>query len=169
MRSVGLIWFSLFPGQSFSNMSLLGLPAAKRRRASAAALRIVKDEPQKGRGEQPAVFCVRTTPPSPSPSTPDTYGTVDFWCNSCYSPFRAQNVVLILIRAAPCTKVKRSLDGGGPWHDLCVPAEELRPENTLTIGQCFNWRQAGADCWVGVLDREVIAIRCEERSRFGRQ
>lgn len=75
---------------------------------------------------------------------------------------------LILIRAAPfTTKVKRSLDGDGLWHDLRVPAEELRPANTLTIGQCFNWRQAGADCWVGVLDHDVIAIRCKRRSRLG--
>eukprot|EP00903_Cladosiphon_okamuranus_P011070 g10450.t2 len=62
-------------------------------------------------------------------------------------------------RASFTTKAKRLLDGGGVWHDLRVPAEELRPANTLKIGQCFNWRQAGADCWVGVLDRNVIAIR----------
>eukprot|EP00752_Nemacystus_decipiens_P009391 g8394.t1 len=64
-------------------------------------------------------------------------------------------------RASFTTRVKTSLDisSDGLWHDLCVPAEELRPAHTLTIGQCFNWRQAGGDCWVGVLDREVIAIR----------
>ncbi|CAM9361973.1 unnamed protein product [Pylaiella littoralis] len=56
------------------------------------------------------------------------------------------------------TDVKRSSDDG-LWQDLCIPPEELRPASTLTIGQCFNWRQAGADCWVGVLGREVIAIR----------
>ncbi|CAN0586555.1 unnamed protein product, partial [Ectocarpus sp. 12 AP-2014] len=45
--------------------------------------------------------------------------------------------------AAPLTSnIKQPLDG--LWHDLCVPPEELRPDSTLTIGQCFNWRQAGA-------------------------
>lgn len=45
------------------------------------------------------------------------------------------------------------------WTDLRVPPEELRPSASLTIGQCFNWRQAAPDCWVGVLGREVVAIR----------
>ena len=47
------------------------------------------------------------------------------------------------------------------WTDLCVPPEELRPAFSLMNGQCFNWRQAAGDCWVGVLGGEVIAIRCE--------
>lgn len=57
-----------------------------------------------------------------------------------------------------------SLEGLLPtesWVDLCVQPEELRPAYSLTNGQCFNWRKAGADCWVGVLGREVIAIRCD--------
>jgi len=70
---------------------------------------------------------------------------------------------LDLARAASlAAQAKRSVGDDGLWHDLCVPPEELRPANTLTIGQCFNWRQAGADCWVGVVDREVIAIRYRE-------
>ncbi|CAM9302366.1 unnamed protein product, partial [Scytosiphon promiscuus] len=60
---------------------------------------------------------------------------------------------------APFTATSKPLSDEGPWCDLCVPPEELRPASTLTIGQCFNWRQAGPDCWVGVLGREVIAIR----------
>lgn len=46
------------------------------------------------------------------------------------------------------------------WTDLRVPPEELRPAATLTTGQCFNWRLAAPDCWVGVLGSEVVAIRC---------
>lgn len=70
-------------------------------------------------------------------------------------------------RPAPLTTdVKRSSDDG-LWHDLCVPPEELRPASTLTIGQCFNWRQAGADCWVGVLGREIIAIRYRGACSYG--
>ncbi|CAN0455077.1 unnamed protein product, partial [Ectocarpus sp. 12 AP-2014] len=60
--------------------------------------------------------------------------------------------------AAPLTaNIEQPLDG--LWHDLCVPPEELRPDSTLTIGQCFNWRQAGADCWVGVLGREQFTLQ----------
>lgn len=55
MRSVGLVWLALFPGDSFSlvkSMSVIGLPT-KRRRASFAALGVVKNEVHEERGEQP--------------------------------------------------------------------------------------------------------------------
>lgn len=45
------------------------------------------------------------------------------------------------------------------WTDLKVAPEELRPSFSLSIGQCFNWRQAAPDCWIGVLGRQVVAIR----------
>lgn len=50
-------------------------------------------------------------------------------------------------------------DGYDGWTDLRVPPEELRPSASLTIGQCFTWRRAAPNCWVGVLGREVVAIR----------
>ena len=40
--------------------------------------------------------------------------------------------------------------GGGEWVDLQVPPHELRPEFSLNMGQCFNWRRkAGGGRWVG--------------------
>lgn len=51
-------------------------------------------------------------------------------------------------------------DSTNGWRDLNVPPEELRPAVSLTIGQCFNWRQATPDVWVGLLGSEVVAIRC---------
>ncbi|TFJ82917.1 hypothetical protein NSK_005773 [Nannochloropsis salina CCMP1776] len=75
------------------------------------------------------------------------------------------------------------------WMDLDVPPHELRPEFSLTMGQCFNWRRQGLETqakvavgegeeggreeegdkkeegggcdkvWIGVLDRHVLEIR----------
>ncbi|CAM9110279.1 unnamed protein product, partial [Phaeothamnion confervicola] len=45
------------------------------------------------------------------------------------------------------------------WHDLCASPEELRPEFTLNMGQCFNWREASPHTWTGVLGSRVLAIR----------
>lgn len=93
----------------------------------------------------------------------------------CRLLFYHECVILILIRPAPVSApgnsslpelpdhgVKQEYGGHHEWTDLCVPPEELRPSATLITGQCFNWRQASSDCWVGVLGRDVIAIRCEE-------
>ena len=51
------------------------------------------------------------------------------------------------------------MQSGGTWQDLQASPAELRPELTLTTGQCFNWtlRSSPADdasdgpVWVGVL------------------
>lgn len=50
-------------------------------------------------------------------------------------------------------------DSTNGWVDLNVPPEELRPAVSLTIGQCFNWRQATPDVWIGVIGSKVVAIR----------
>ncbi|CAM9490798.1 unnamed protein product [Choristocarpus tenellus] len=54
------------------------------------------------------------------------------------------------------------------WIDLEVPSEELRPEFSLTMGQCFNWRRATVDCWVGVVGSRVLALRLLIQSHFWR-
>eukprot|EP00904_Undaria_pinnatifida_P007206 jgi/Undpi1/3615/HiC_scaffold_16.g06986.m1 len=65
--------------------------------------------------------------------------------------------------------VKSEYDGHDEWVDLCIPPEELRASASLITGQCFNWRQASSDCWVGVLGRGVVAIRQTERGTLFRR
>ena len=56
---------------------------------------------------------------------------------------------------------------GVNWIDLKIPAAELRPDYTLIMGQCFNWRRIDSpnlsgdisSCWVGILGAHPIAIR----------
>ena len=67
-----------------------------------------------------------------------------------------------------CAPSIASLD----WKDLQVDATELRPDFTLMMGQCFNWRPLHAPGavsdsdnasdhvgWVGVLDGVAVAVR----------
>lgn len=56
---------------------------------------------------------------------------------------------------------------GANWIDLHIPASELRPNYTLIMGQCFNWRRiddidsdgAVSSCWIGILNAHPLAIR----------
>lgn len=71
------------------------------------------------------------------------------------------------------TNVKSEMLKLGEWIDLDVRPEELRPNLTLRMGQCFNWRKLvdhedhqltsnvedESAVWVGVLDSRAIAIR----------
>lgn len=79
-------------------------------------------------------------------------------------------------------------EGEGEWVDLEMKPEELRPQFTLTMGQCFNWRQkvccdhyipprllsgsfmwlvwgcglgqeGSEDEWVGVVGSTVLAVK----------
>ncbi|KAJ1441117.1 DNA glycosylase, partial [Ochromonadaceae sp. CCMP2298] len=50
------------------------------------------------------------------------------------------------------------------WEDLRVAPAELRPDSTLTMGQCFNWKKI--DCggvedkyWIGMLGPHALIIR----------
>jgi 3-methyladenine DNA glycosylase/8-oxoguanine DNA glycosylase len=51
------------------------------------------------------------------------------------------------------------------WIDLNVPPSELRPDLTLIMGQCFNWRRLqttkteSSNCWVGMLGPHPIAVQ----------
>ena len=47
------------------------------------------------------------------------------------------------------------------WVDLNIRPQELRPNATLGIGQCFNWKRLEAmeDYWVGSLGKLPIVIR----------
>jgi len=66
------------------------------------------------------------------------------------------------------TTVAKVLGGTLDWHDLKVPATELRPCATLATGQCFNWRPVqfhdsidndDTVAWVGVVGDRVVALR----------
>lgn len=56
---------------------------------------------------------------------------------------------------------------GAKWIDLQIPASELRPNYTLIMGQCFNWKRIDdsdvdgviSSCWVGILGSHPLAIR----------
>lgn len=48
---------------------------------------------------------------------------------------------------------------GVEWHDLKVPAEELRPNLTLSMGQCFNWNKLCDGIWVGSVGGRALAIQ----------
>jgi len=62
------------------------------------------------------------------------------------------------------------------WHDLNVGPNELRPEFSLTTGQCFNWRpvveiKIGEEKileWTGVIGNRVISLRQTEFSTLFR-
>lgn len=51
------------------------------------------------------------------------------------------------------------------WIDLLVEPSELRPENSMNMGQCFNWKSFDTSSeqtkltWVGVLHGRPYAIR----------
>jgi hypothetical protein len=63
---------------------------------------------------------------------------------------------------------------GVNWIDLKIPAAELRPDYTLIMGQCFNWRRIDSpnlsgdvsSCWVGILGPHPIAIRQTDDSTY---
>jgi hypothetical protein len=63
---------------------------------------------------------------------------------------------------------------GAKWIDLGIPAAELRPNYTLIMGQCFNWKRidttdekgAVSSCWIGMLDSHALAIRQTDTSTF---
>ncbi len=44
-------------------------------------------------------------------------------------------------KAAGAAAVNGKAKGEERWIDLQVPADELRPEFSLTMGQCFNWKR----------------------------
>lgn len=51
------------------------------------------------------------------------------------------------------------------WIDLNIPPHQLRPNLTLRMGQCFNWKRLAENCndddvvWIGVYDTDAYAIR----------
>eukprot|EP01038_Epipyxis_sp_PR26KG_P009609 gene9609-12940_t len=49
------------------------------------------------------------------------------------------------------------------WITICSNAQELHPNHTLTIGQCFNWRNIehydGYCCWIGQVGQFSLLIR----------
>lgn len=51
------------------------------------------------------------------------------------------------------------------WVDLLVEPSELRPENTMNMGQCFNWKslegftEQSKLTWVGVMEGKPYAVR----------
>ena len=52
------------------------------------------------------------------------------------------------------------------WTDIGVAnSQELRPDKTLIMGQCFNWKSLSHDdsLWVGVLNELPVAIKHEKR------
>lgn len=67
-----------------------------------------------------------------------------------------------------------SIIDGVNWIDLQIPAAELRPDYTLIMGQCFNWRRIDSlqlsgdisSCWVGILGPHPIAIRQTDESTY---
>jgi len=58
----------------------------------------------------------------------------------------------------------RSLSSMVEWHSLGLSATELRPDVTLTNGQCFHWQPHRTDqlTWTGVVDHNVITIKQTE-------
>jgi hypothetical protein len=86
-----------------------------------------------------------------------------------FNPFRA-------ISSAAVKMVKMStfnrIIPGAKWIDLGIPAAELRPNYTLIMGQCFNWKRidttdekgAVSSCWIGMLDSHALAIRQTDTS-----
>jgi len=50
-------------------------------------------------------------------------------------------VVILLSRTTKITLISPGMVPSG-WVDLQVTPEELRPEFTLMMGQCFNWKRA---------------------------
>lgn len=45
------------------------------------------------------------------------------------------------------------------WVNLQVPADELRPMNTLVTGQCFNWKPLSDTSWAGVVNGKAYAVQ----------
>ena len=50
---------------------------------------------------------------------------------------------------------------GVVWTDLKIPAKEMRPNLTLAMGQCFNWKRLGDGLWVGMVNGRAVAIKQE--------
>ena len=56
---------------------------------------------------------------------------------------------------------------GARWIDLEISPIELRPNYTLIMGQCFNWKRidnadtdgVNSTCWIGILGKYPLAIR----------
>src|SRR5690349_21629583 len=68
-----------------------------------------------------------------------------------FSSFAASAVSSSASRSSVASMIR-----GVQWVDLQVPPAELRPQFTLTNGQCFNWRLLAAAgesdaVWVGVV------------------
>jgi N-glycosylase/DNA lyase len=62
---------------------------------------------------------------------------------------------------------------GAKWIDLNVSVDELRPDMTLIMGQCFNWKELTNNnlnkldqCWIGMLGPFPLAIRQTYNSTF---
>ena len=69
------------------------------------------------------------------------------------------------------------------WIDLNIQSDELRPNHTLSMGQCFNWQRLKFpplsdevsnshnkdidNCWIGILKSDVFIVRqLEETTQF---
>ena len=65
------------------------------------------------------------------------------------------------------SEVKRQKLENLNWIDLSIPPQELRPMNTLTMGQCFNWKQISVipldnkveGYWTGTLFNLPLIVR----------
>jgi 8-oxoguanine DNA glycosylase, N-terminal domain len=61
---------------------------------------------------------------------------------------------------------------GARWIDLDISPTELRPNYTLIMGQCFNWKRIDnvdtdgiiSTCWIGILGTYPLAIRQTEET-----
>lgn len=66
----------------------------------------------------------------------------------------------------PTSSVDNIIDGAR-WIDLEISPTELRPNYTLIMGQCFNWKRIDntntdgsiSSCWIGILNNCPLAIR----------
>lgn len=53
------------------------------------------------------------------------------------------------------------------WVDLHIPPIQMTPENTLNMGQCFNWKRLplsdeeslGSKFWIGVVDGQPLIVK----------
>jgi hypothetical protein len=79
----------------------------------------------------------------------------------CHSSHWIQSRVLAFSSLADAATAPRAMIRDLRWVDLQAPPAELRPQFTMTNGQCFNWKPLGAvddagggadGVWVGVVD-----------------
>lgn len=98
--------------------------------------------------------------------------TIPIVPRSQYSILNAATYVNMVISESklPLNNIIR----GAKWIDLQIPASELRPNYTLIMGQCFNWKRIDdsdddgviSSCWIGILGSHPLAIRQTAESTY---